>query len=107
MKDFKSLFGKKKKEGKMLSDNEKSAKINVLKDLRSRASDAMGSKLKNFKQGSEGTGEAKSMFSESAPGDEKPESDAKPEEQDMSLEEVEAKIAELQAMKEKLQEEQA
>lgn len=110
MKDFKSLFGKKKKEGKMLSDNEKSAKINVLKDLRSRAADAMGSKLKGLKQGTPGMDQAKSMFDAKAPGDAEAKDDGEEKhehessESEMSLEEVEAKIAELTAMKEKLQE---
>jgi len=43
------LLAKKKKDGPMLSDNEKHAKMSVLHDLRNQASQAMGEKLVGMK----------------------------------------------------------
>lgn len=43
------MFDKKKK-GPMLSDNERNAKMSVLKDLRNQASQSMGNRLKDMKK---------------------------------------------------------
>ncbi len=49
MKDFKELLMKKAKEGKFLSDEDKDAKMEVVRAVKQMASEEMGDELKNLK----------------------------------------------------------
>lgn len=117
MGKYSSMFDQKKKKGPSLSDNEKSAKISVMKDLQHRASSAMSENLKGLKQGTPGFNQAGQEFKgtknptnvNTPPGTPDPsfsgdsEDDDSSEHAGMSLEECTAEIAKLTAMKEKLE----
>lgn len=108
------LLAKKAKSGKILSDNERQAKMDVLKSLDDEMSQEMGDKVKNLKkvtvasdssQGLEkGLEKAKKLLAkqdESAePAEEEmDESSDEEESEDLSLDELDAKIRELEHLK--------
>jgi len=126
MDKFAKMLEKKKKMGREMSDVEQEAKMNVIKDLRDEASSKMGEKLGNLKkvavmsdskEGLEkGLDKAKEMMANMPEGHMEEESDAHegketPEEEaleghedmeNMSEEELDAKLQELMALKEKM-----
>lgn len=100
------LLMKKKQEGKGLSDIQKEAKMNVVKDLRNYAADEMGKKLSGIKkvtvaagsaegleEGLEKAKELAGLSEESEEDEEAPMGITEPQ----TEEEIEAKLMELQA----------
>lgn len=122
MHDDKMMKMLKSKKGKELSAPEKQAKMSVLKDLHEMASKAMGEKLQGLKKvtvasdSKEGLekGLEKAQELVGGPGEESAEADEEAQEAseeasegeapeaEMSEEELDAKLAELMALKEKM-----
>lgn len=110
--DFDKLM--KKKKGKPMSDVEKDAKMSVVKEMQSMASDAMRGSFKDAiakKSGKADDKEAGELsldnVDEALPivtpeGEENLEADSDEEDEDCSEEELDAKLAKLMSLKQKL-----
>ena len=103
MKDFKQLLMKKAKEGKFLSEDDKAAKMDILKELKDIASGAMGDNLKKVTVASDsaeglkaGLKKAEEVVEKKLEEDEDEESEMEemPEDSEMSKEEKIKKLEE-------------